>query len=101
MAVEVTPKTTTSVNVAITGVEQNTDVSFYEAGYQRQTCSMEAGAAPLICSLVDLLPGTSYRVHVMACMASFECSHRRFAQGFTLPDGRSPSIWWCVPSFTV
>ncbi len=87
-AVVVTPKTTTSVNVAVTPSEQNTDISFYEAGYQRQVCSAHAGVSPLACSLGGLSSGTRYRVYAMACMAGFECSHRKFADGYTLPDGK-------------
>ncbi len=79
--VVVTPKTTTSVNVAVTPSERNTDISFYEAGYQRQVCSAHAGKTPLICSLGDLSSGPRYRVYAMACMAGFECSHRKFADG--------------------
>ncbi len=86
-AVEVSPKTTTSVTVTMTAAEHNTDVSFYEAAYQRQICSVPAGASALSCSLVNLSAGTRYRISAMACMAGFECSHRRFAEGFTFPDG--------------
>ncbi len=86
-AVEVSPKTTSSVSVTMT-VAQHTDVSFYEAGYGRQICSVPAGASALSCSLVDLSAGTRFRVFAMACMAGFECSHRKFGEGFTFPDGK-------------
>ncbi len=87
-AVEISPKTTTSVTVKITAAEHNTDVSFFEAGYQRKICSVPSGASTLSCSLVDLSAGTRYRISAMACMADFECSHRRFGVGFTFPDGK-------------
>ncbi len=87
-AVEVFPKTTSSVSVTMTVAQHNTDVSFYEAGYRRQICSVPAGASALSCSLVDLSAGTQYRVFAMACMAGFECSHRKFGEGFTFPDGK-------------
>ncbi len=86
-AVEVIPKTTTSVNVLMTVAEVNTDVSFFEAAYQRQFCSVQSGATPRSCSIGSLSAGTSYRMYAMACMANFECSHRTFAEGFTLPHG--------------
>ncbi len=76
------------MNVAITAADQNTDVSFYEAGYQRHVCSVPAGVSPLNCSLEGLSAGTQHRVYAMACMAGFECSHRTFGDGYTLPDGK-------------
>ncbi len=72
----------------MTVAEANNDVSFYEAGYQRQFCSVASGASPRSCSIGDLSAGTSYKIYGMACMADFECSHRRFTDGFTLPDGK-------------
>ncbi len=75
----------------MTVAEVNTDVSFYEAGYQRQYCSVSAGSSPLSCTLEDLQAGTSYRVYGMACMPDYECSYRKFAEGYTLPDGKLPS----------
>ncbi len=74
--------------VSITAAEHNTDVSFFEAGYKRQICSVLASAAALRCSLEDLPAGTRYSIYAMACMAGFECSHRKFAVGYTLPDGK-------------
>ncbi len=85
--VQVAPKTTTSVDVVMTTSEKNTDVSFYEAGYQRQFCSVPGGASPLVCSIGGLSAGTRYNVYAMACMAGFECSYRKFAAGYTFPDG--------------
>ncbi len=75
----------------MTVAEVNTDVSFYEAGYQRQYCSVPAGSSPLSCTLEDLQAGTSYRVYGMACMPDYECSYRKFAEGYTLPDGKLPN----------
>ncbi len=86
-AVKVIPKTTTSITVAMTVAEGNTDVSFYEAGFQREYCSVPAGSSPLSCTLEDLKAGTNYRVYGIACMPEYECSHRKFEEGYTLPDG--------------
>ncbi len=72
--------------------ERNTDVSFYEAGFQRQYCTVSAGSTPLSCILEGLQAGTSYRVYGMACMPDYECSHRKFAEGYTLPDGELPAM---------
>ncbi len=91
MAVEVTPKTTASITVMMTVAEVNTDVSFYEAGFERQYCTVPGGSTPLSCPLEDLKAGTSYRVYGMACMADYECSHRKFVKGYTLPDGELPT----------
>ncbi len=66
--------------------EKNTDVSFYEAGFQRDYCTVSGGSSRLSCTLEDLKAGTSYRVYGMACMADYECSHRKFAEGYTKPD---------------
>ncbi len=91
-AVAVVPKSTTSVNVIMTIDEPNTDVSFYEAGYQRKFCSVDSSVSPRSCSIGDLSAGTSYRVYAMACMASYECSHRKLAEGFTFPDGKEKFV---------
>ncbi len=90
-AVEVTPKTTTSVTVTMTVGERNTDVSFYEAGFQREYCTVPSGSLPLSCTLDNLKAGTRYRVHGMACMPNYECSYRKFVEGYTLPDGELPA----------
>ncbi len=74
--------------------EVNTDVSFYEAGFQRQYCAIPAGASPLNCTLGDLQAGNSYRVYGMACMPDYECSYRKFAEGYTLPDRELPNRIW-------
>ncbi len=89
--IKVTPKTTTSVTVAMTAVEGNTDVSFYEAGFQREYCTVPAGSSPLSCTIGDLKAGTSYRVYAMACMPDYECSYRKFVEGYTQPDGELPT----------
>ncbi len=65
-AIKVSPDTTTSVTVAMTVTEGNTDVSFYEAGFQREYCTVPAGSSPLSCTIGDLKAGTSYRVYAMA-----------------------------------
>ncbi len=93
-AVEVIPKTNTSVTVAITAADGNTDVSFYKAVFQREYCTIPAGSSPLSCTLGDLKAGTRYRVFALACMADYECSHRTFAEGFTLPDGELCTRVW-------
>ncbi len=75
----------------MTADERNTDISFYEAGYQRKYCTVPAGTSPLSCALEDLKAGTKYRVYGTACMPDYECSHRKFAEGYTLPDGWLPT----------
>ncbi len=64
-----------------------TDVSYYEATYGREYCSVQAGFIPLSCDLGNLQPGTRYRIGAVACMASAECSHKTFGLGYTLPNG--------------
>ncbi len=91
-AVKVTPKTTTSVTVSMTVDERNTDVSYYEAGFQREFCTIPAGSSHLSCTLGNLQSGTGHRVYAMACMPDYECSYRKFAQGYTLPERELPSI---------
>ncbi len=76
--------------------ESNTDVSFYEAGYQRNYCTVPAGSSPLSCTLEDLKAGTSYRVYGIACMPDYECSHRKFIEGYTLPDGELHTKALCL-----
>ncbi len=71
----------------MTAAESNTDVSFYEAGHQRQTCTVLANASALTCSPEGLSAGTRLSFYGMACVAGFECSQRKFAVGYTLPDG--------------
>ncbi len=80
--------------VTMTVAEHNTDVSFYEAGYKRQICTVLATASALTCSPEGLSAGTRFRVFAMACMAGFECSHRKFADGYTFPDGKEDT-WQC------
>ncbi len=78
----------------MTAAEGNTGVSFYEAGYQRQYCTIPAGSSPLRCTLGDLQAGTNYKFYATACMQNYACSYRKFAEGYTLPDGELPkSIW--------
>ncbi len=65
----------------------NGDISFYEAAYQREYCTVSATVSPLRCAIGQLSAGTRYRISGMACMADYECSHRKFGEGYTLPDG--------------
>ncbi len=67
--------------------EGYTDVSFYEATYGREFCTVQARTTPLSCDLGNLQPGTRYRIGVVACMATAECSHKTFGYGYTLPNG--------------
>ncbi len=83
-----TPRTTTSVFVAMNATDGNTDINFYEASYQREYCTVQATASPLRCALEKLSAGTRYRISGMACMADYECSHRKFGEGYTVPDGK-------------
>ncbi len=91
-AVQVIPKTTTSVNVVMKVAEGNTDVSFYKAGYQQQHCSVKSGASPRSCSIRGLSEGTRFGIYAMACVAGHECSYRTYAYGFTLPDGKQQLV---------
>ncbi len=68
--------------------EGNTDVSYYEAGYQRQHCSVKSDASPRSCSFGVLSAGTRFRIYAVACMAGNKCSFPTYAYGFTLPDGK-------------
>ncbi len=83
----VTPKTTTSVNVTMKVDEHSTDVIYYEAGYQREYCTVLASASQLSCTLENFSAGTRYRIFGVACMENAECSHRKFGDGYTLPEG--------------
>ncbi len=87
-AVEVTPKTTTSVTVTMNKTEGYSDVSYYEASYGREYCTVLRGVTPIRCDLENLKPGTRYRVGAVACMATAECSYKTFASGYTLPEGK-------------
>ncbi len=66
-AVIVTPRTTTSVFVAINATDGNTDINFYEASYQREFCTVQATTSPLRCAHENLSAGTRYRISGMAC----------------------------------
>ncbi len=88
-AVEVTPASTTSVLVTMTPVEGNSDVSYYEAAYQRNYCTVRSSVSPLSCIIGNLASGTSYRISGMACMADGECSYKRFGNGYTSPDRKA------------
>ncbi len=87
-AVQVTPRTTTSVTVTMNATDKGTDVSYYEASQSREFCTVSASVSPLSCNLENLQPGTRYRVGAVACMADDSCSYRAFAIGYTLPDGK-------------
>ncbi len=67
--------------------ERGTDVSYYEAGYQREYCTVLASASQLSCTLGKFSAGTRYRIHTVACMETAECSHRKFGEGYTLSEG--------------
>ncbi len=89
--VEVSPESTTSVRVTMTTVGGNTDVTYYEADYQHNYCTVSSSQFPLSCTLGKLSPGTMYRVSGMACMADSACSYKRFGSVYTFPDRKSIS----------
>ncbi len=73
----------------MTPAEGNSDVSYYEAGYQRKYCTVRSSDFPLSCIIGDLAAGSSYRISGMACMADGECSFKRFGNGYTFPDRKA------------
>ncbi len=63
-------------------------VTVYRAAVGSKNCDAPAtGSAPLTCTIGTLPSGTLYRVVVVACLATGDCSTSTSGQGYTLPDG--------------